>query len=143
MTLEQVIAGSVGGVFIGVSAAIVLFTTGRIAGISGIVGNILGLQTEDLDWRVAFLLGLLVGGVGLLLWDPSFFGTELVRSPYALVAAGLLVGFGVRMGNGCTSGHGVCGMGRLSPRSTLATVTFMAAGVLMAAIVTQALGGRI
>lgn len=143
MTLDQVIAGSVGGVFIGISAAIVLITTGRIAGISGIVGNILGLKTEDLDWRVAFLLGLLAGGVGLLFWDPSFFGTELKRSSYALAAAGLLVGFGVRMGNGCTSGHGVCGMGRLSPRSTLATVTFMAAGVLMTAIVTQALGGSI
>ena len=132
---------TLGGVLIGLSASAMLLFNGRIAGISGIVGGVLRLPRNDLDWRIAFVMGLLAGGITLFLLDPGFFSTDLVRSPAAIVVAGLLVGVGVRLGSGCTSGHGVCGMSRFSPRSILATVTFMVAGGVVAAVVTNFFGG--
>lgn len=132
---------TLGGVLIGLSASAMLLFNGRIAGISGIVGGVLRLPRNDLDWRIAFVMGLLAGGITLFLLDPGFFSTDLVRSPAAIVVAGLLVGVGVRLGSGCTSGHGVCGMSRFSPRSILATVTFMLAGGVVAAVVTNVFGG--
>jgi hypothetical protein len=129
-----------GGAFIGVAASLLLLWTGRIAGISGIAGGLLRPTRGDIGWRVAFIGGL-VGGGGLLAWLAP--ATVAVRSPGSLglvVVAGLLVGYGTRLGSGCTSGHGVCGVSRLSPRSLVATVTFMVAGALTVLLVHG--GGR-
>lgn len=116
-----------GGVLIGVAASLLLWFNGRIAGISGIVGALLKPTPGDVAWRIAFIAGLvaapLLYALFAVLPAPRFeVGTA------ALVAAGLLVGIGTRYGSGCTSGHGVCGLSRLSPRSAAATVAFMAAG---------------
>lgn len=139
--LGSFLAALVGGLFIGVSAAALLATYGRIAGISGILGGVLG-GAEDRQWRILFLAGLAAGGLAIgLLWR-SAVGSPGVHSSLALVAAGLLVGFGTRLGNGCTSGHGVCGVGRLSKRSIVATITFMLAGGLTTFVVRHALGSE-
>ncbi|MNM55184.1 hypothetical protein D3C81_663190 [compost metagenome] len=118
-----------GGMLIGLAAALLILFNGRIAGISGIVGGLLRPRQGDLGWRIAFLAGL----VGTpLLWQ-LWLALPAVRidaGTPALVAAGLLVGVGVRYGAGCTSGHGVCGLSRWSPRSLAATCVFMAAGFL-------------
>jgi uncharacterized membrane protein YedE/YeeE len=138
-----IVAATSGGALIGLAASLMLLLNGRIAGISGIVGGALKLPAGDLDWRLIFVLGLLTGGALLFAISPGLFATDLVRSPWAIIAAGLLVGVGVRLGNGCTSGHGVCGLARFSPRSLAATITFMGTGAIMAAVVTWAFGGVI
>jgi uncharacterized membrane protein YedE/YeeE len=119
-----------GGVLIGLSATMLLWLNGRIAGISGILGGVLLPVRQDVAWRVAFLLGLLAAGGAYLAFVPGAFAPRQEFPKVALVVAGLLVGFGTRMGNGCTSGHGVCGLGRLSMRSLGAVVVFMATAVL-------------
>jgi uncharacterized membrane protein YedE/YeeE len=119
-----------GGAIIGLAAATFLVLTGRIAGISGIVGGLLSPRPGDFGWRLAFAIGMLAAGVGGLLFAPQLMETTLHRSPVMVVVAGLLVGFGTRLGNGCTSGHGVCGISRGSPRSLASVFTFIAAGVL-------------
>jgi uncharacterized membrane protein YedE/YeeE len=130
-----------GGVLIGASAALLLLGKGRVVGISGIVGGALRVQAGDLAWRLWFLLGLIGGGAVLgRLW-PAAFGGQLARSAPWFVVAGLLVGFGTRLGNGCTSGHGVCGIGRWSKRSLAATVVFMATGALTVFVVRHLWGG--
>jgi len=116
-----------GGLLIGIAAAALILFNGRIAGISGIAGGLLRPVRGDTGWRIAFLLGLVAAPLVYL------FGAPLpevrVEAGYAaLVAAGLLVGVGTRYGAGCTSGHGVCGLSRLSPRSLAATAAFMLAG---------------
>lgn len=121
----------VGGLMIGASAALLLLSHGRIAGISGIVGGLMTRpEAGDRAWRWAFLAGLIFAGAVAALWFPGAFAMDLVRSPAALIGAGLLVGFGTRLGNGCTSGHGVCGISRMSPRSIVATLTFIASGAV-------------
>ena len=127
---------------IGLAAALVLLLQGRIAGISGVLGYLLNPHSKNrLGWQLFFVAGLLIGGfvASLVLANP--FAMELDRSMASLAVAGLLVGFGTRLGSGCTSGHGVCGIGRLSRRSTIATMVFMATGVATAAVVTHAFGG--
>lgn len=128
-----------GGILIGLASMTLLATLGRIAGISGIVwGAIAG---PDRDWRLLFLVGLVAGGSLV----HTLTGLPLPESPSAppviAVIAGLLVGMGTRMGSGCTSGHGVCGIGRLSLRSTVATSAFMLAGVITVFVVRHLLGG--
>lgn len=116
-----------GGVLIGTAAALLLFFNGRIAGISGIVGGLLRPAGGDIGWRAAFVLGLVVAP---LAWG-LFAALPVVRveaGNLTLIVAGLLVGLGTRYGSGCTSGHGVCGLARLSPRSMVATAAFMLAG---------------
>ncbi|MDX2169939.1 MAG: YeeE/YedE thiosulfate transporter family protein [Deltaproteobacteria bacterium] len=128
MSVWIAIQALLGGGLIGAAAAALLLFNGRIAGVSGIVGGLLPPRQPDAAWRVLFVVGLLVGGLclGRLVSDP-FEG--LARTPaLVLVPAGLLVGFGAGLGGGCTSGHGVCGISRLSPRSMLATAVFMLAG---------------
>jgi len=143
MELETILYASAGGALIGLSASSMLLLNGRIAGISGIVGGALDLPRGDLLWRMLFIGGLLIGGLALVLISPAFFVVEIERSTLAIALAGLLVGVGVRLGSGCTSGHGVCGLSRFSPRSLVATGTFMAAGAAVAALVTNLLGGAV
>ena len=123
-----------GGVLIGLAAALFLLFNGRIAGISGILGGLLEWPRGDIAWRIAFLLGLigapLVYGVFAPL--PT---VQVDASTATLIVAGLLVGIGTRYGAGCTSGHGVCGLSRRSPRSLVATLAFMAAGFITVFIV--------
>jgi uncharacterized membrane protein YedE/YeeE len=127
-----VIEAAVGGVLIGLAAVWLFASLGRVAGISGIVGQIIE-QPISIDWRVLFIVGLGLGG-----WlGAALAGGPMVRIPdpagWAMLAAGgVLVGFGTRLGSGCTSGHGVCGMARLSVRSIVATLTFVAVGMLTA-----------
>lgn len=118
-----------GGSLLGIASAAFILLNGRVLGISGIVGGLLAPRRGDIGWRLSFLLGLLLAPTALTLWAPG-----LIRAPridagtLTLIAAGLLVGFGTRYGSGCTSGHGVCGLSRLAPRSLVATLAFMAAG---------------
>jgi uncharacterized protein len=116
-----------GGALIGIAAAMFLLLNGRIAGISGIVGGLLRLARGDIAWRVAFIAGL-VGAPGLYALVAGLPETRIDAGFGALVVAGLLVGIGTRYGAGCTSGHGVCGLSRMSPRSIVATLSFMVAG---------------
>lgn len=130
-----------GGLALGLSAAVLLLANGRIAGISGILGNALWPAAgEERAWRIAFLAGLPIGAaaVGLL---RGGLPVQIVASPPVLVVAGLLVGFGTRLGSGCTSGHGICGLSRLSRRSLAATATFMAVGGVTVFVVRHVLGG--
>ena len=120
-------ASLAGGALIGLAASLFLLLNGRIAGISGVLGGLLVPARGDIAWRVAFIGGILLGPAAYLLVEP-WPATQIDASWGALVAAGLLVGVGTRYGAGCTSGHGVCGLSRLSPRSLVATLAFMAAG---------------
>jgi uncharacterized membrane protein YedE/YeeE len=116
-----------GGVLIGVAAAMFALLNGRIAGISGVLGGLLKPVKGDIGWRAAFLLGLVGAPLAYLLFA-TLPRPQIDAGYAALVAAGLLVGVGTRYGSGCTSGHGVCGLSRLSPRSLAATAAFMGAG---------------
>lgn len=132
MTEFTPIAATIGGILIGLAAAMMLLFEGRIAGISGILSGVLKKNdTAPPAWQATFLGGLVLGGIVLAaaqgFVERDFVMTELSISPVLAIVAGLLVGFGTRLGNGCTSGHGVCGIPRLSIRSILATATFMAA----------------
>lgn len=118
-----------GGALIGTSAALLLMANGRIAGISGILGGLLAPRAHDWIWRAAFLLGLLAGPVLFRAAAGHWPEVRIGASWPMLVAAGLLVGFGTRLGSGCTSGHGVCGLARLSRRSFAAVATFMATAI--------------
>jgi uncharacterized protein len=118
-----------GGLLIGLAVAMLLLLNGRIAGISGIVGGLMNPQPGELGWRAAFVIGLVASPLVYLLLAPLPAVRIDADSP-VLVLAGLLVGWGTRFGSGCTSGHGVCGLSRFSPRSMVATATFMAAGFL-------------
>lgn len=120
-------AALTGGMLIGIAAAMFVLLNGRIAGISGILGGLLRAKRGDLDWRLAFIAGLIAAPViyGLFTMLPA---SRIEASDTVLIVAGLLVGIGTRYGAGCTSGHGVCGMSQLSPRSVVATLVFMAAG---------------
>lgn len=118
-----------GGAVLGLSAALFVLLNGRIAGISGVVGGLLRPRGGDLAWRIAFVAGLLLAPLtyGLFAELPTM---QVAADAPLLVVAGLLVGAGTRLGSGCTSGHGVCGISRLSPRSIVATLAFMASGFL-------------
>ena len=120
-----------GGIILGIAAALYVLINGRILGISGILGGLIGPKRTDWLWRASFVLGLLSAP----LWGKYVFQmntTAVIDADYlTLTIAGLLVGFGARYGSGCTSGHGICGLSRLSPRSLLATLTFMGCGFLV------------
>jgi uncharacterized membrane protein YedE/YeeE len=131
-----------GGLLIGLAAAALLLGQGRIAGISGVVGGALEARAGDLGWRLLFLLGLVGGGLLIARVAPAAFPAHVAGSALRYIVAGLLVGFGTRLGNGCTSGHGVCGLGRLSPRSLVAVATFMTTGAVAVFVVRHVLGGR-
>jgi len=117
-----------GGVLIGISSALFILANGRIAGISGILGGLLSRRPGDMVWRIAFLLGLVAAPAAIFALTGPINAT-IEANTEVLVVAGLLVGIGTRYGAGCTSGHGVCGLSRLSPRSLVATLAFMGAGM--------------
>jgi uncharacterized membrane protein YedE/YeeE len=140
MDSGSLLAAVAGGGLIGGGAALLLVMNGRIAGISGIVGGIVAPAPGDVAWRALFTAGLVVGGLVALLTMAAPFDTAGVPSLPVVAVAGALVGVGTRIGSGCTSGHGVCGIGRMSPRSLVATFTFMLTGALTV-LVTRHLGG--
>ena len=119
-----------GGILIGISASMMLLFSGRIAGVSGIFGGMLFQQGKERAWRLSFITGLIGGGILLYAINAEFFENSSGRGLLAVNIAGFLVGIGTRIGGGCTSGHGVCGIGRLSVRSIVATVTFVFAGMV-------------
>ena len=125
-----------GGALLGLSAALLMLFTGKIAGISGIISGVLTPQKQESSWRAAFLTGMILS---FLILDPFGFSFPDTTSYSIIVVsiAGLLVGFGTRLGNGCTSGHGIIGMGRFSKRSIVATLTFMASAILVVFIRNQ------
>jgi hypothetical protein len=123
------VSAAIGGALIGLSAALLWVANGRIAGISGILGGLGSASRSDMDWRLAFLTGLVAAPLlyALVAGAPTI---AIGAGPATLIGAGLLVGFGTRLGGGCTSGHGVCGLARLSKRSILATGLFMASAAV-------------
>lgn len=129
-----------GGILLGVSAALYVILHGRILGISGIISGLLSPKEGDVHWRLSLVLGLLSAPfLGSLIFDlhtRSVIDTDW----FAIIIAGFLVGFGANYGSGCTSGHGVCGLSRLSPRSLVATISFMSAGFLMVFVIRHMLG---
>ncbi len=130
----------VGGAIIGLSAVILLLFKGRIAGVSGIVGGVLLPTSGDFFWRVLFVIGLIAGGMFYQLFGGSTENIQPVVSAPLLMLAGLLVGIGTTLGSGCTSGHGICGISRLSIRSIVATVVFMLSGIATVFIVRHVFG---
>ena len=122
-----------GGILLGAASAFFILVNGRVLGISGILGGLLPPKVGDAGWRIAFLLGMLAAPLVYVLLAPAgFVKAPTIDAGFAtIVAAGLLVGLGTRYGSGCTSGHGVCGLSRLSPRSLVATLAFMGAGFAM------------
>jgi uncharacterized membrane protein YedE/YeeE len=128
-----------GGVLIGLSASLLLLSHGRVAGISSICAGLWSPRRGDRAWRAWFVAGLLAAGVSAQLVAPQLLAAS-PRSLGMLAVAGLLVGFGTQLGGGCTSGHGVCGISRLSPRSIVATLTFIASGIAAVAAV-HVMGG--
>ena len=119
-----------GGVLIGVAATMMLLFNGRVTGISGIVGGLLNPVSKDKSWRILFLLGLLVGGFFLRFFHPVSFVSVSNAWRIDYMIAGFFVGFGTLLGNGCTSGHGVCGISRFSFRSIISTIIFILSGIL-------------
>ena len=135
------VSAAIGGALIGLSAVLLMLLTGRIAGVSGIFSGLLKVESDDKTWRIAFLAGLVLvpviaGWVGHAMAPP-----QLPASWAVIALAGLLVGFGTRLGSGCTSGHGICGIGRLSGRSIAATIVFMVTAIATVAITRHVLGG--
>lgn len=133
--------GLLGGALIGLAAALLMLLTGRVAGISGIFGGLLPLQATDRGWRLAFIAGMIATPLLAALLFSAPLPNPVMPASLALVAVGgLLVGFGSRMGGGCTSGHGVCGVARLSARSLVATAVFMAVAIVTVAIARHGAG---
>ena len=134
MSAATLLWATAGGALIGLAASWILLAEGRVAGISGILGGVLGARDARSSWRLSFLAGLLVGGGLLVVVWPETIGAPEGRTLAQIAAAGGLVGYGTRLGSGCTSGHGICGLTRFSPRSLVATAIFMATGMATATI---------
>jgi len=135
--MSPAVAALVGGALIGLAASALLLLNGRVLGITGIVAGLLG---PDAGWRASLVAGMLAGGLAVALLVPGALASTVHQPALVLIAGGLLVGFGTRLANGCTSGHGVCGVSRLSPRSLTATAVFMAAGALSVFVARHVLG---
>ncbi len=140
------LSATIGGVLIGLATTLLWVVNGRTAGISNIAGGVYPLRAGDTLWRVVFLIGLPIGALVGFNLGPSILPEiprtlpEIVMTPVALVASGLLVGIGTRVGRGCTSGHGICGLSRLSPRSFVAVGTFMATAMVTVFVVRHVVG---
>ena len=131
---DSILNALIGGGIIGLAASLTLLLSGRVAGISNILGGILSPHRLALPWRASFILGLLFGGLVLALKWPDTLQEPTASSSLVVAIAGVLVGFGTQMSRGCTSGHGVCGLSRLSKRSLAATLTFMGTGAAAATL---------
>lgn len=129
-----------GGILIGLAATLLLLFNGRIAGISGIMGGLINASKAELAWRIVFLVGIVIGAFIFHQIKPDFYQPRENFPVWLLACGGFLVGFGTRMGNGCTSGHAVCGIARFSVRSIVATVTFMVSGFLTVYLIRHVLG---
>jgi uncharacterized membrane protein YedE/YeeE len=141
MTNFTPVSAAIGGVLIGLSATLLMLLTGRIAGISGIVGGGLNFTASDKGWRVGFVGGLLLAPVIASLLGYPMPSPQMPASWIIIVAAGLLVGLGTRLGGGCTSGHGICGISRLSTRSFIATAIFIFTAIVVVALTHHVLAG--
>jgi uncharacterized membrane protein YedE/YeeE len=133
------VSATLGGLLLGIASSLLFVANGRILGISGIVGRIPLTTGSERSWRLAFLAGLLTGGVAILVVNRSALAFAGEQTVLTAAVAGVLVGFGTRLGNGCTSGHGLCGVARLSRRSITATLVFMATGALTVFVVRHVL----
>ncbi|MBG3091566.1 YeeE/YedE family protein [Proteus cibarius] len=134
------LSAAIGGLMIGAAAAILLLFNGRIAGISGILGGVLSIKQQGNGWRWAFLLGMLIAPTLFYFFDKPL-SPVIETSPWMLIIAGVLVGAGTRLGNGCTSGHGICGLARLSRRSMVAVLVFMVTAFITVYIQRHVIGG--
>ena len=135
------LSGAIGGALIGLAAALLLALNGRIAGISGIVGGLLPPRAGDMGWRLLFVAGLALGALVVRVFTGEPLAAPAGSSSFMLVLGGLLVGFGSRLGSGCTSGHGICGLARFSPRSMVAVATFMGSAMITVFVLRHLLGG--
>src|SRR6516225_7213915 len=141
MTNFTPVSAAIGGALIGLSAVLLMLFTGRIAGISGIFGGLINPQTSDRAWRVTFIVGLIAAPVMAALAGYPVSMPQMPGSYITIIVGGFLVGFGARLGTGCTSGHGICGIARLSQRSIAATGVFMAAAIIVVALTHHVFGG--
>ena len=139
--MNAVVTALAGGVLIGLAAVLLMLALGRIAGIAGIFGGLVDSGAGEIGWRIAFVGGLMAGPFAAALFGAPLPEVSINASVPVTLIAGLLVGFGSRLGNGCTSGHGVCGLARWSPRSLAATLTFMTAGAAVVFFARHVLGG--
>lgn len=139
--MNAVVVALAGGVLIGLSAVLLMLANGRTAGVAGIVGGLFGACAGEVGWRLAFIVGLVAGPFAATLFGAPLPEMGIDASVPVILVAGLLVGFGSRLGNGCTSGHGVCGLARLSRRSLAATLTFMTVGAAVVFVARHVLGG--
>ena len=139
--MTAVVVGLAGGVLIGLSAVLLMLANGRTAGVAGIVSGLFGACAGEVGWRLAFIVGLVAGPFAATLFGAPLPEIGIDASVPVILVAGLLVGFGSRLGNGCTSGHGVCGLARLSRRSLAATLTFMTVGAAVVFVARHVLGG--
>jgi uncharacterized membrane protein YedE/YeeE len=135
------LSAAIGGALIGLSAVLLMLLAGRVAGVSGIAAGILGIGSTDRDWRIAFIAGLILAPVVAMLAGYAVPVPAMPASWVVVIVAGLLVGFGARLGGGCTSGHGICGIARLSTRSIVATMVFMGTAVVTVALTRHVIGG--
>lgn len=138
MQWQEIWPPLLGGAMIGLAAAGLLALIGRVAGVSGILEGVLRLEKHELGWKAAFIIGLLAGGVVLALAMPGALPESAPRALPWVIAAGVLVGFGARLGGGCTSGHGVCGIGRMSKRGLVGTIVFMATAAVTVLVMREA-----
>jgi hypothetical protein len=134
------ISAAIGGALIGLAAVLLMLFNGRIAGVTGIADGLINPRTDDRLWRLAFSLGLIAAPLAAALVGHAVPMPQMPASYVVIAVAGLLVGFGTRLGNGCTSGHGICGIARLSPRSIVATLVFMAAAIVVVALMRHVIG---
>ena len=135
------VSAAVGGALIGLAATLLMLLTGRIAGISGIFGGLLAPGANDRGWRLAFIAGLILAPLASGLAGYPMAPPQLPESWGVIIVAGLLVGFGTRLGSGCTSGHGICGISRRSARSLVATALFVATAMAVVAVSRHVVGG--
>ncbi len=135
------ISAAIGGALVGLSVVLLMLFNGRIAGISGIFGGLISPQTSDRGWLLAFVVGLIAAPLVAALAGYAVPMPQMPGSFVTIAVGGLLVGFGTRLGSGCTSGHGICGLARLSPRSIAATGVFMVTAVVVVALTRHVIGG--
>lgn len=139
-TVFTPVSAVIGGSLIGLSAVLLMWSMGRVAGISGIVSGAISEASEERSWRLNFILGLFIGAALTAYFSGALENVSAITSWPVLIAAGLLVGIGTRLGSGCTSGHGVCGISRFSQRSLVATIIFMLSGIITVFVIRHLLG---